>query len=150
MAKIKLAYLGGGSSRAAGTMASFIAHGAEFEGSEVVLIDQRADELEIVRTLAEKTARNAGIDLTITATTDRRDGLEGIDAVLTSFRPGDFAMRQQDELIPMRHGVIGQETQGPGGFMMSLRSVQVFQGLIADLDDVAPGARIFNYTNPVN
>ena len=150
MASIKLAYLGGGSSRAAGTMASFIAHGSEFSGSEVVLIDQRAEELEIVRTLAEKLARDEGVEITVTATTDRRRGLEGVDAVLSSFRPGDFAMRQQDELIPMRHGVIGQETQGPGGFMMSLRSVQVFQGLIADLDDVAPDARIFNYTNPVN
>ncbi|WP_375425779.1 glycoside hydrolase [uncultured Friedmanniella sp.] len=150
MAKIKLAYLGGGSSRAAGTMASFIDHGEEFAGSEVVLIDQRPDELEIVRTLAEKMARSEGIDLTVTATTDRRAGLEGVDAVLSSFRPGDFEMRLQDELIPMRHGVIGQETQGPGGFMMSLRSVQVFQGLVADLAAVAPDARIFNYTNPVN
>lgn len=150
MAKIKLAYLGGGSSRAAGTMASFISHGAEFEGSEVVLIDQRPDELEIVRTLAEKMARAEGLDLTLSATTDPRDGLEGVDAVLTSFRPGGFAMRLQDELIPMRHGVIGQETQGPGGFMMSLRSVQVFQSLIADLEVVAPQARIFNYTNPIN
>jgi 6-phospho-beta-glucosidase len=150
MAKIKLAYLGGGSSRAAGTMASLISHGDEFAGSEVVLIDQRPEELEVVRTLAEKMARHEALDLTVTATTDRRAGLEGVDAVLSSFRPGDFAMRQQDELIPMRHGVIGQETQGPGGFMMALRSVQVFQGLIADLDQVAPQARIFNYTNPVN
>ena len=150
MAQIKLAYLGGGSSRAAGTMASLIDHGKEFEGSEVVLIDQRPEELEVVRTLAEKMARHEGVDLTITATTDRRAGLDGVDAVLSSFRPGDFAMRQQDELIPMRHGVIGQETQGPGGFMMALRSVQVFQGLVADLEAVAPQARVFNYTNPVN
>lgn len=150
MAQIKLAYLGGGSSRAAGTMASLIDHGDAFAGSEVVLIDQRPDELEIVRTLAEKMARAAGLQLTVTATTDRRAGLADVDAVLTSFRPGDFAMREQDELIPMRHGVIGQETQGPGGFMMALRSVQVFQGLLTDLDAVAPRARVFNYTNPVN
>lgn len=150
MASLRLAYLGGGSSRAPGTMASLIDHGEEFAGSEVVLIDQRPDELEIVSTLAEKMARHAGLDLTVTATTDRRAGLDGVDAVLSSFRPGDFAMRQQDELIPMRHGVIGQETQGPGGFMMALRSVQVMQQLITDLDAVAPQAVIFNYTNPVN
>ena len=41
MASIKIAYIGGGSSRAAGTMASFLAHGKEFDGSHVVLIDQR-------------------------------------------------------------------------------------------------------------
>jgi len=36
MARVKIAYLGGGSSRAPGTMASFIHHGAEFDGSEFV------------------------------------------------------------------------------------------------------------------
>jgi 6-phospho-beta-glucosidase len=150
MARIKLAYLGGGSSRAAGTMDSFIGHGPEFDGSEVVLIDKDPEHLEIVRTIAEKRARNRGLDLTITATTDQRAGLSDVDAVLTSFRPGDFELRLADEQIPLRHGVIGQETQGPGGFMMALRSVQIFKGILADLEEVAPRARIFNYTNPVN
>lgn len=87
MASIKLAYLGGGSSRAAGTMASFIHHGAEFEGSEVVLIDQRPDELEVVRTLAEKMARNEGVDLKVTATTDQRAGLEASTRCSRAFAP---------------------------------------------------------------
>ena len=59
-------------------------------------------------------------------------------------------MRQQDELIPMRHGVIGQETQGPGGMMMSFRSIAAMQSILADLDEVSPRAVVFNYTNPVN
>jgi 6-phospho-beta-glucosidase len=50
----------------------------------------------------------------------------------------------------MAHGIIGQETQGPGGFFMALRSIHVLQGVVADLLQVAPRARIFNYTNPVN
>ena len=150
MAAISLAYIGGGSTRAAGTMASLISHGKEFDGSHVVLIDLDAERLEIVRTLSERMARAAGMDLTITATTDRRAGLSGVDAVLTSFRPGGFEMRALDELIPQRHGVIGQETQGPGGFMMALRSVHAMRGILRDIDDVAPAAKVFNYTNPVN
>jgi 6-phospho-beta-glucosidase len=150
MARIKMAYIGGGSSRAAGTMASFIAHGEEFNASEVVLVDRDPDHLEIVATIATKMACNAGLDLTITTTTAQREGLVDVDAVLTSFRPGNFEMRLADELIPMRHGVIGQETQGPGGFMMSLRSIEIFKGILADLNEVAPAARVFNYTNPVN
>lgn len=150
MARIKVAYVGGGSSRAAGTMASFLAHGEDFDGSEVVLIDLDAQRLEIVRTIAEKMARNAGLDVTITATTNQCAGLTDVDAALTSFRPGGFEMRLQDEIIPMRHGVIGQETQGPGGFMMSLRSIQIVKGILADLEHVAPRAKVFNYTNPVN
>ncbi|MGH3375205.1 MAG: hypothetical protein ACRDP6_10730 [Actinoallomurus sp.] len=150
MARIKLAYLGGGSSRAPGTMASFVHHGAEFDGSEFVLIDLDPAHLEIVKSITEKMARNAGLDITVTATTDQREGLRDVDAVLSSFRPGGFAARAIDERIPLKHGVIGQETQGPGGLMMALRSVQVIKELCANLADVAPNARIFNYTNPVN
>lgn len=150
MARIKLTYIGGGSSRAAGTMASLFSHGQEFDGSEVVLVDLDPDRLEVVRTIADKMARNAGLDIAVSATTDRRAGLTDADAVLTSFRPGGFEMRQQDELIPMRHGVIGQETQGPGGMMMALRSVEAFKPILTDLAAVAPRARVVNYTNPVN
>lgn len=150
MARIKVAYIGGGSSRAAGTMASFLSHGSEFGGSHVVLVDQRADTLELVATIANKLAKAHGLDVTVETTTDQRAGLEDADAVLSSYRPGGFEMRLQDELIPMRHGVIGQETQGPGGMMMSFRSVAAMQTILSDLDRVAPGAVIFNYTNPVN
>ena len=150
MARIKLAYLGGGSTRAAGTMASFVHHGSEFDGSEVVLIDLNAERLALIKELAERMAKNAGLDLTITATTDRREGLRDVDAVLSSFRPGGFEARALDERIPLKHGVIGQETQGPGGFFMALRSIAVMQGVADDLAAVAPNAQIFNYTNPVN
>src|SRR5688572_7538559 len=116
MARIKLAYIGGGSTRAPGTMASFIDQGQNFDGSEIVLIDLDPERLQTVQTLAQNMARAQGLDLTITATTDQRMGLEGCDAVLTSYRPGGFEARHLDESIPLRHGVIGQETQGPGGF----------------------------------
>ena len=150
MARVKIAYLGGGSSRAPGTMASFIHHGAEFDGSEFVLIDLDPDHLEITRRMATRMAQAAGLDITVTATTDMRRGLADVDAVLSSFRPGGFEARALDERIPLKYGVIGQETQGPGGLMMSLRSAQVMRELCANLAEVAPRARIFNYTNPVN
>ncbi|MGW2514594.1 family 4 glycosyl hydrolase [Streptomyces scopuliridis] len=150
MARVKIAYLGGGSSRAAGTMASFMHHGKEFEGSEFVLIDLEQDRLDVVQKLARNMARNQGLDITITTSTNQREALRDVDAVLSSFRPGGFEARALDERIPLKYGVIGQETQGPGGMMMALRSIQIIKSLCSDLADVAPGARIFNYTNPVN
>ena len=104
-------------------MASFIEQGENFAGSEIVLIDLDADRLELIRDLAERMARAKGVDITVSATTDRRAGLDGCDAILTSYRPGGFEARVLDEKIPLRHGVIGQETQGPGGFFMALRSI---------------------------
>ncbi len=150
MARIKIAYLGGGSTRAAGTMASFLHTGEDFNGSEVVLIDLNADRLDLIRRLAERMANVRGLDITITATTDRRAGLTDVDAVLSSFRPGGFEARVHDERIPLSQGVIGQETQGPGGFFMALRSINVLQQVAAELAEVAPHAKVFNYTNPVN
>src|SRR5579863_6601699 len=150
MARIKLAYIGGGSTRAAGTMASFIHQGENFDGSEVVLIDLDEEHLGIVQTIARKMARARGLDITFSSTTERREGLRDCDAVLTSFRPGGFEARYLDESIPLRHGVIGQETQGPGGFFMALRSIHVTKSIIEDMEQVCPHARLFNYTNPIN
>ncbi|GLV55625.1 hypothetical protein KDH_24690 [Dictyobacter sp. S3.2.2.5] len=150
MARIKLAYIGGGSTRGAGTMASFIHQGENFVGSEVVLIDLDEERLQIVKTIAQNMARARGLDIKITATTDRRAGLQDCDAVLSSYRPGGFEARYLDESIPLKHGVIGQETQGPGGFFMALRTIHVMKEIIRDMEEICPRARLFNYTNPIN
>jgi 6-phospho-beta-glucosidase len=150
MARIKLTYIGGGSTRAPGTVASLIVRGAAFSGSEIALVDLDPEHLAIVERLAKRMAAIRDLDLRITATTDRTEGLRDADIVLASFRPGGFEARVLDETIPLRHGVIGQETQGPGGFFMALRSIAVFQGLMADIERLAPRATLINYTNPVN
>src|SRR5438309_1704632 len=131
-------------------MASFVQQGENFDGSEVVLIDLNEEHLRIVQTITQKLARAKGLDLTVTITTNQRKGLQGCDAVLTSYRPGGFEARYLDESIPLKYGVIGQETQGPGGFFMALRTIHVMKGIVQDMEEVCPNAYLFNYTNPVN
>ncbi|HWV35795.1 MAG TPA: hypothetical protein VNZ55_09180 [Thermomicrobiales bacterium] len=150
MARIKLAYIGGGSTRAPGTMSSLIDQGENFDGSEIVLVDLNPERLHLVKQLAEKLVISHGLDLRISATTDRRAALADCDAVLSSFRPGGFEARVQDERIPLRHGVIGQETQGPGGFFMALRSLHVLQQIVQEMEELCPKAWLINYTNPIN
>jgi 6-phospho-beta-glucosidase len=53
-----------------------------------------------------------------------------------------------DERIALRHGVLGQETTGPGGFAMALRSIPAILGYAQLIDALAPGAWMFNFTNP--
>jgi 6-phospho-beta-glucosidase len=150
MASLKLAYVGGGSTRAPGTVASLLERADGFAGSEVVLIDLDEDRLALVRRFAEQLAKAKGASVRFSSTTDRRAGLADCDAVLTAFRPGGFQARAFDERIPLKHDVIGQETQGPGGFFMALRSVHIMRAICSDIEEVCPAARIFNYTNPVN
>lgn len=150
MARVKIAYIGGGSTRAPGTVASFIRQASNFAGSEIVLHDLDEERLSLVCQLARKMAEVAGAELTIRATLDRREALEDCDGVLSSYRPGGFEARALDERIPLSHGSIGQETQGAGGFFMALRAVAVARGLVEDMQAHCPRAILFNYTNPVN
>ena len=150
MAQVKIAYIGGGSTRAPGTVASFLQQARNFSGSEIVLQDIDPERLDLVRRLAGKMAAAQGADIKVTATTDRRAALEGCDAVLSSYRPGGFEARYRDESIPLARGVVGQETQGAGGFFMALRAIHIARGLVEDMERLCPNATLFNYTNPVN
>lgn len=150
MARLKIAYIGGGGTRGPGTMASLFEQAENFAGSEVVLIDLDRTRLDLVLRLSKNIARAKGADITVSATTDRRQGLADCDVVLSSFRPGGFQARALDERIPLKYGIIGQETQGPGGFFMALRSINALLQITTDMEQVCPNACIFNYTNPVN
>lgn len=150
MARIKLAYVGGGSTRAAGTMASLAHQGENFDGSEIVLIDLDEERLTLIENITRRLMAARDLDISVVATTDRQAGLSDCDAVLTSYRPGGFEARVLDERIPLSYDVIGQETQGPGGFFMALRSVAAMQPILDDIEAVCPNAKVFNYTNPVN
>ena len=150
MAAVRLVYIGGGSTRAPGTVAALVERGAAFAGSEIVLVDLDAERLEIVRRLLGRMAAVRAVDLRVTTTLDRAAALDGADVVLTSFRPGGFEARALDEAIPLRHGVIGQETQGPGGFFMALRTIAVMREIVEDMERRCADAWLVNYTNPVN
>lgn len=65
MARIKMTYIGGGSSRAAGTMASFLWHGKEFAGSEVVLVDRDAERLAEVAASVRSAHPGVSVDTAV-------------------------------------------------------------------------------------
>ena len=150
MAGVRIVYIGGGSTRAPGTVAAFVERGAALAGSELVLVDLDAERLDVVRRLAERMIEVRGLDLRVRTTMERGEALDGAQVVLTSFRPGGFEARALDEAIPLRHGVIGQETQGPGGFFMALRSITVMRDIVEEMERRCPDAWLVNYTNPVN
>ena len=150
MAAVRLVYIGGGSTRAPGTVAALVERATAFAGSEIVLADLDLQRLDVVRRLLERMAAARGADLRVSVTLDRQAALDDADVVLTSFRPGGFEARALDETIPLRHGVVGQETQGPGGFFMALRTIAVMREIVAEMEHRCPDAWLVNYTHPVN
>ncbi len=68
--------------------------------------------------------------------------------MFSAVRAGGVAGRLVDESVPVRHGVVGQETTGPGGLAFALRTVPVMQRIAALIGERAPKAVIINFTNP--
>lgn len=81
-------------------------------------------------------------------TTDQETAFTDIDFALVQIRPGGLKMREYDEKIPLRYGVIGQETCGPGGFAYGMRSVPAMIELVKAIRRYSPEAWILNYSNP--
>lgn len=148
--RAKIAIIGGGSAYCAGLMRAFAHHAQHFQGCQITLMDIDPEGLELIYTLGTKFLRNAGADLTLERTTERRAALTDADFVLTSFRTGGLQARRLDEKIPLRHGLIGQETVGAGGFFYALRTIPVVAEIAQEMEQVAPNAFLLNYTNPSN
>jgi 6-phospho-beta-glucosidase len=145
---VKIAIIGGGSAYAPGLINAFIQNARSFPGAELALMDIAASELEIVHALGAKMIQASNVDLVISATQSQQEAIRGADYVLTTFRQGGFEARHQDETIPLKYDVIGQETIGPGGFFFAMRTLPVIKTIIADIQEFAPGAVLVNYTNP--
>ena len=81
-------------------------------------------------------------------TTDPKEGFTDIDFVLAQLRVGKYDMRDKDEKIPLKHGVFGQETCGPGGIAYGMRSIGGVLEIIDYMEEYSPDAWMLNYSNP--
>jgi 6-phospho-beta-glucosidase len=149
MSAQRIVVVGGGSQFSVALCESFVDYARDaLAGSTVVLLDTKADDLGIVHDFGARLAEEVGVDLRFEATTDRRAAFEGADQILTTFRPGSHAELEQDETIPVRHGLQGNETVGIGGMFMACRVAPVLRELCADAQELCPAATLVNYTNP--
>ena len=147
---LKIAVIGGGSSYTPEIVEGFIKRYNEMPVKEFWLVDieQGRRKLEIVGELAKRMVEQAGLPIDVRLTLDRREAIAGADFVTTQMRVGLLEARKRDEHIPIKHGVIGQETTGPGGMFKALRTVPVILDICKDIEELAPDAWLLNFTNP--
>ncbi|TCN21404.1 glycosyl hydrolase family 4 [Mesobacillus foraminis] len=114
---LKIATIGGGSSYTPELVEGFIKRYDELPVRELWLVDIEAgkEKLGIVGNLAKRMIEKAGLPIEVHLTLDRREALQNADFVTTQFRVGLLDARAKDERIPLKYGVLGQETNGPGG-----------------------------------
>lgn len=150
MKKLKIVTIGGGSSYTPELIDGFIKRYAELPVSDYYLLDieEGREKLEIVGRLARRMVEKAGIPMTIHLTLDREEALKDADFVTTQLRVGFLDARINDEKIPLKYGVLGQETTGPGGFMKAQRTIPVLLDICRDMEKYCPNAWLINFTNP--
>jgi len=116
--------------------------------AELSLMDTDPARLEVMAGLARRMIAARGRRIEVRATSDLEAAVRGADFVVTQIRVGGMGARNIDELVPLRYGVIGQETTGPGGMFKALRTIPVMIEIGETVARVAPDAFILNYTNP--
>lgn len=145
---MKLTIIGGGSAYTPDILQSLLAEAHLFQGWEWVLhdVDQRA--AGIIAQLGRALIRQAGAEIRLSHTLDREAALAGARYVLAQPRPGGLKGRSLDEKIPLRHGLLGWETVGAGGFAFAWRAIPVALEIVRDMRRLCPEAWLISYTNP--
>jgi 6-phospho-beta-glucosidase len=144
----KLTVIGGGSSYSPELIDGFIQHEEKVRVGEIVLFDIDEERLKIVGGMAQRMLHYAEIDTRLTLSTNRPAAIDGAQFVLSSIRVGQMAARMRDEKIPLKYGVVGQETTGPGGTLKAWRTIPVTLDIAQDMVRFAPDAWYVNFTNP--
>jgi len=145
---MKLTMIGGGGVRTPLAILPILRRTSRLGLEELCLMDINETKLQIFGALTCDVVKRMKSNLKVTLTTDAKDALSDADYVITTIRVGDDYGRVQDERIALRHGVLGQETTGAGGFAMAIRSIPAILEYAKLLHDSNPDAWILNFTNP--
>ena len=144
----KITVIGGGSSYTPELIDGFIQHENDLKVGEIALFDIDEERLNVVGGMAQRQVSYGELDTKVTLNFDRPKAIEGAKFVLSSMRIGHMAARILDEKIPLKYGVIGQETTGPGGTLKAFRTIPVTLDIAKDMEKYAPKAWYINFTNP--
>jgi 6-phospho-beta-glucosidase len=114
--------------------------------SQIDLYDIDRDRLGVIADLAQQMAPGIRIVSADTAET----AITGADFVIASIRVGGAARRAQDEAACIALDAIGQETVGPAGFAMAVRTIPAMVEYGRLVVRLAPRAWLINFSNPVS
>ncbi|MEO1061885.1 MAG: alpha-glucosidase/alpha-galactosidase [Actinomycetota bacterium] len=149
----KITFVGAGSTVFAKNLLGDILGKPELANATIALHDIDAERLRTSEIVAGKTAAAVGAIPKIEATTDRRAALADADHVITMFQVGGYEPSTVvDFEIPKRFGLEQTiaDTLGVGGIMRGLRTIPVLLDVCHDIEEVAGGATLLNYVNPMS
>lgn len=113
------------------------------------MMDINPKRLHAVANFSQHILDDAGMGIKIKTTTDLVEAVQDADYIFTTIRVGEAKARILDESIPIKYGLIGQETTAPGGLAMGLRNIPVMVDIAQKVVQYArPNAWLINLSNP--
>ncbi|WP_196595501.1 6-phospho-alpha-glucosidase [Pectinatus frisingensis] len=148
MKKSSIVIAGGGSTFTPGIVMMLLEHLNRFPIREIKFYDNDASRQEKIAKACAILLKERAPEIQFSYTIDPKEAFTNIDFVMAHIRVGKYAMREKDEKIPMKYGVFGQETCGPGGIAYGMRSIGAIIEIIDFMEKYSPNAWMLNYSNP--
>lgn len=148
MKKFSVVIAGGGSTYTPGIILTLLNNLDRFPVRQIKLYDNDGDRQKIIADAVEVIIKERAPEINFVATTDPEEGFSDVDFVMAQIRVGKYEMRDKDEKIPLKYGVVGQETCGPGGIAYGMRSIGGVLEIIDYMEKYSPDAWMLNYSNP--
>jgi len=145
---VKLTVVGAASSYSPELIDGLLGWLDKIPATEVWMMDPNGERLEVTSAFARRMAAKRGDPFTIHATADLREAVRGADYVIAQIRVGQIQARIADEKLGLRHGIVGQETTGVGGFACALRTIPAVLEIARAMEEEAPDGALVNFTNP--
>lgn len=140
---------GGGSTYTPGIVQAVLNNADRLPISEIRLYDIDKERNNDMHLIIDFMLKKEGLnDVKLTSTLNPEEAFTGCDFIFSQIRVGGMKMREKDEKIALKHGLVGQETCGLGGFSYGMRSMSGLLEIVSYVQEYAPEAWILNYTNP--
>ncbi len=145
---MKMAVIGGASSYTPELIDGLFSRLDAIPVTQVWMMDPNAERLQITSDFSRRMARKHGDPFEIHHTPVLDDAVRDAAYVVTQIRVGGAHARIEDEKLGLRHGLIGQETTGIGGFACALRTIPRILEVARAMEKLAPRGTLVNFTNP--
>jgi 6-phospho-beta-glucosidase len=144
----KIALIGGGGVRTPLVVFGINEAAERMDVDELCLYDPDGERIRIMAALSKEIVARQSGRLRLRVADSAAEAVEDAAFVLNAVRVGGAASRANDERTAIAHGYPGQETTGPGGVAMALRTVPVALEQARLVERLSPKAWIVNFTNP--
>ena len=148
MKQFSICIAGGGSTFTPGIVMMLLDNLDRFPLRKLTLYDNDGERQGILGDALAIMMKEQAPHIEFAHTTDPEQAFTDIDFCMAHIRVGKYEMRESDEKLPLKHGVFGQETCGPGGIAYGMRSITGMLEIIDYMEKYSPEAWMLNYSNP--